>query len=48
MERNKFFVSGKSTLAHILCGLIHATAGCAFIDGLDILQDMEQIHQILG
>ena len=40
--------SGKSTLIRILCGLLVPTEGRAFVDGLDVEQEGEQVRQHIG
>jgi ABC-type multidrug transport system ATPase subunit len=40
--------SGKSTLIRILCGLLAPTEGRAFVDGLDVEQEGEQVRQHIG
>jgi ABC-type multidrug transport system ATPase subunit len=40
--------SGKSTLIRILCGLLVPTEGRAYVDGLDVEQDGEQVRQHIG
>ena len=40
--------SGKSTLIRILCGLLVPTEGHAFVDGLDVEQEGEQVRQHIG
>lgn len=40
--------AGKSTLINILTGLSPSTSGSASIFGLDINEDMQDIHKILG
>ncbi len=40
--------SGKSTLIRILCGLLAPNGGRAFVDGLDVEQEGEQVRQHIG
>eukprot|EP00026_Physarum_polycephalum_P002573 Phypoly_transcript_02580.p1 GENE.Phypoly_transcript_02580~~Phypoly_transcript_02580.p1 ORF type:complete len:904 (+),score=109.04 Phypoly_transcript_02580:144-2714(+) len=40
--------AGKTTLLSTLCGTIAPTSGVAFIDGLSIKENMEDIHKIIG
>jgi len=40
--------SGKSTLIRILCGLLTPTEGHAFVDGLDVEKEGEQVRQHIG
>jgi len=40
--------SGKSTLIRILCGLLAPTAGQAFVDGLDVEKQGEEVRQHIG
>ena len=40
--------SGKSTLIRILCGLLVPTEGRAFVDGLDVESEGEQVRQHIG
>jgi ABC-type multidrug transport system ATPase subunit len=40
--------AGKSTTMNILCGYITATAGTAFLNGVDINEDMESVHMLMG
>jgi ABC-type multidrug transport system ATPase subunit len=40
--------SGKSTLIRILCGLLVPTEGRAYVDGLDVEQEGEQVRQHIG
>jgi drug efflux transport system ATP-binding protein len=40
--------SGKSTLIRILCGLLSPTEGHAFVDGLDVEKEGEQVRQHIG
>jgi ABC-type multidrug transport system ATPase subunit len=40
--------SGKSTLIRILCGLLAPTEGHAFVDGLDVEKEGEQVRQHIG
>ena len=40
--------SGKSTLIRILCGLLAPTEGQAFVDGLDVEKQGEEVRQHIG
>jgi len=40
--------AGKTTTISILCGLLHPSQGDVYIDGLNILSDLNQIKQIIG
>ena len=40
--------SGKSTLIRILCGLLAPTEGQAFVDGLNVEQQGEEVRQHIG
>jgi ABC-type multidrug transport system ATPase subunit len=40
--------SGKSTLIRILCGLLAPTKGRAFVDGLDVEKQGEEVRQHIG
>ena len=40
--------SGKSTLLRILCGLLVPTAGKAWVDGLDVATESEEIRRRIG
>jgi len=40
--------SGKSTLIRILCGLLVPTEGHAFVDGLDVEKEGEQVRRHIG
>jgi ABC-type multidrug transport system ATPase subunit len=40
--------SGKSTLIRILCGLLAPTAGHAFVDGLNVEKQGEEVRQHIG
>jgi ABC-type multidrug transport system ATPase subunit len=40
--------SGKSTLIRILCGLLAPTSGQAFVDGLNVEQQGEEVRQHIG
>lgn len=40
--------SGKSTLIRILCGLLAPTGGRAFVDGLDVEKEGEEVRQHIG
>src|SRR4029079_11207222 len=40
--------SGKSTLIRILCGLLAPTAGHAWVDGLDVAKEGEEIRRRIG
>jgi ribosome-dependent ATPase len=40
--------SGKSTVIRMLCGLLQPTAGSAALDGLDVVQETEEIKRRIG
>jgi heme ABC exporter ATP-binding subunit CcmA len=40
--------AGKTTLLRILAGLTKPSAGSAYIDGLDIVQDARQVRHLVG
>lgn len=40
--------AGKTTLMKILTGYLHPTSGTARVDGLDILEDMGRIQEMIG
>jgi ABC-type multidrug transport system ATPase subunit len=40
--------SGKSTLIRILCGLLTPTGGEAFVDGLDVVRQSEEVRRRIG
>ncbi len=40
--------AGKSTTISILCGLYRPTSGTAFVNGLDIETDTDQVHMLMG
>lgn len=40
--------SGKSTVIRMLCGLLQPTAGKAELDGLDVVQESEEIKKRIG
>ena len=40
--------AGKSTLIRILCGLLSPTAGTAFVGGIDVARDPEDVRKQIG
>ena len=40
--------AGKTTSINILCGLYRATSGTAVIDGMDIRDNIDSIHMLMG
>jgi len=40
--------AGKTTCINMLCGFMQPTSGCAFVEGLNILFDMQKIYTVMG